>query len=242
MNIQGKRVFISGSSRGIGFAIAKKFAENGACVLLNGGKDKAGLEKAWEEIKNINPGAEMYFFDVSDYDECKEAFEKMGDIDILINNAGISHLGLFTDMKPEEWKRVIDVNLISVMNCTHLALPNMIRKKSGVIINISSMWGDRGASCEAAYSASKGGINAFTKAMAKEVGPSGIRVNAVACGVIETKMNEWISQEERQVLMDEISLERFGKPEEIGDLVLFLASDRASYINGQIITADGGMY
>ena len=242
MNIQGKRVFISGSSRGIGFAIAKKFAENGACVLMNGSKDEEGLEKAWEEIKAINPGAEKYFFDVSDYDECKKAFEKMGDIDILINNAGISYLGLFTDMNPEDWKHIIDVNLLSVMNCTHLVLPNMIRKKAGVIINISSMWGERGASCEAVYSASKGGVNAFTKAMAKEAGPSGIRVNAVACGVIETKMNEWISPEERQVLKDEISLERFGKPEEIGDLVLFLASDGASYINGQIITVDGGMY
>ena len=184
----------------------------------------------------------MYFFDVSDYDECKKAFEKIGDIDILINNAGVSYLGLFTDMAPDEWKRVIDVNLISVMNCTHLALPSMIRKKSGVIINISSMWGERGASCEAVYSAAKGGINAFTKAIAKEAGPSGIRVNAVACGVIETKMNEWISREERQVLMDEISLERFGLPEEIAETVLFLASDSASYINGQIITADGGMY
>ena len=242
MNIQGKRVFISGSSRGIGFAIAKRFAENGACVLMNGSKDEAGLEKAWEEIKAINPGAEMYFFDVSDYAECKKAFGKMGDIDILINNAGISYLGLFTDMKPEEWKHIIDVNLLSVMNCTHLALPGMIRKKAGVIINISSMWGERGASCEAVYSASKGGVNAFTKAIAKEAGPSGVRVNAVACGVIETKMNEWISPEERQVLKDEISLERFGMPEEIGDLVLFLASEAASYVNGQIITADGGMY
>ena len=242
MNIQGKRVFISGSSRGIGFAIAKKFAEAGACVILNAGHSGQELENAWNEIKTINPGAERYLFDVSDYEKCREAFEKMGGIDILINNAGISHTGLFTDMKPDEWKKVIDANLLSVMNCTHLALPEMIRKKRGVIINITSIWGERGASCEAVYSASKGGINAFTKAIAKEVGISGIRVNAVSCGVIETKMNEWISEEERQVLKDEISLERFGFPEEIAEVVLFLASDRASYINGQIITADGGMY
>lgn len=242
MNIQGKCVLVTGSSRGIGFAIAKKFAEKGAKVILNAGKSKSELEASWEEIKKINPGAQRYLFDVSDYTECKKAFSEIGDIDILVNNAGISHIGLFTDMNPYEWKHIIDVNLGSVINCTHLVLPQMIRKKSGVIINISSIWGERGASCEAVYSASKGGVNSFTKAMAKEAGPSGIRVNAISCGVIETKMNEWISEDERKELENEISLMRFGKAEEIGDLAVFLASDEAGYINGQVITADGGMY
>ena len=164
-----------------------------------------------------------------------------GNIDILINNAGISHLGLFTDMTPDDWNRLIDVNFKSVLNCTHLALPKMISRKSGNIINISSIWGERGASCEAVYSATKGAINAFTKAMAKELGPSEIRVNAISCGVIETKMNSCFTEEERAVLTDEISLMRFGKPEEIAKIALFLARDDSSFITGQIITADGCM-
>ena len=165
-----------------------------------------------------------------------------GSVDILINNAGISYLGLFTDMKPENWNRIIDVNLKSVLNCCHLAVPKMVSHKSGIIINISSIWGDRGASCEAVYSATKGAVNSFTKAMAKELGPSGIRVNAISCGVIDTKMNQCFTEEERDVLTEEISLMRFGTPEEIANLAVFLAGNQSSFINGQVITSDGCMF
>ena len=183
--------------------------------------------------------------DVSDYNACKDMFlqiqDAFGPVDILVNNAGISHIGLFTDMTPEQWQHVLNVNLGSVLNCTHLAVPAMVHNKTGVILNISSMWGEAGASCEAVYSASKGGINAFTKAMAKELGPSGIRVNAIACGVIDTEMNACFSEEERAELADEIALMRFGKPEEVGRFALTLASESASFLTGQIITLDGGM-
>ena len=161
----------------------------------------------------------------------------------MVNNAGISHIGLFTDMTPESWKHLIDVNLMSAFNCSHIALKTMIKNHCGNIINISSIWGERGASCEVVYSASKGGINSFTKALAKEVGLSGIRVNAISCGVIDTKMNACFDEEEKAALCDEISLARFGKAEEIAKLAYFLAEDdKSGYINGQIITADGGMY
>ena len=183
---------------------------------------------------------------MSDYAQCAEMFGTIstiyGNVDILINNAGISHLGLFTDMTPESWSRIIDVNLKSVLNCTHLAVPKMVNQKSGVIINISSIWGSRGASCEAVYSATKGAVNSFTKAMAKELGPSGIRVNAISCGVIDTKMNQCFTEEERDVLTDEIALNRFGRPDEIASLAVFLAGKNSSFISGQIITADGCMY
>ena len=159
----------------------------------------------------------------------------------MVNNAGISHMGLFTDTTPELWDKMINVNIRSVLNCTHLAVPKMVSKKEGVILNISSIWGNRGASCEALYSATKGAVNAFTKAMAKELGPSGIRVNAIAPGVIDTKMNAWLSPEEKEILTDDISLMRFGTVEEVANFAVFLAGDEASFLNGQIITLDGGM-
>ena len=217
MDFTNKTVLVTGSSRGIGKAIAFAFGQAGARVVLN----------------------------VSDYNACKDMFlqiqDAFGPVDILVNNAGISHIGLFTDMTPEQWQHVLNVNLGSVLNCTHLAVPAMVHNKTGVILNISSMWGEAGASCEAVYSASKGGINAFTKAMAKELGPSGIRVNAIACGVIDTEMNACFSEEERAELADEIALMRFGKPEEVGRFALTLASESASFLTGQIITLDGGM-
>lgn len=245
MNLKGKNVLITGSSRGIGKAIALAFAQAGCNIMLNASTSSEELMKTQEELKKAGFFSYACLTDVSDYQRCKEMFDTIysiyGNIDILINNAGISHLGLFTDMTPDDWNRLIDVNFKSVLNCTHLALPKMISRKSGNIINISSIWGERGASCEAVYSATKGAINAFTKAMAKELGPSEIRVNAISCGVIETKMNSCFTEEERAVLTDEISLMRFGKPEEIAKVALFLARDDSSFITGQIITADGCM-
>lgn len=236
-----KTAVITGSSRGIGKAIAEEFAKNGYHVILNASKSADELNDAYEEFLSKGYSCEAVLADVSEYEECKKLFIKAPDV--LVNNAGISHIGLFTDMTPESFKHLIDVNLMSAFNCSHIALKTMIRNHCGNIINISSIWGERGASCEVVYSASKGGINSFTKALAKEVGLSGIRVNAISCGVIDTKMNACFDEEEKAALCDEISLARFGKAEEIAKLAYFLAEDdKSGYINGQIITADGGMY
>jgi len=245
MNLQGKTVLITGSSRGIGKAIAFAFAKEGCNIVLNASQSSGELLKTQNELKAMECYSYSYLADVSDYENCKEMFGTIsniyGNIDIVVNNAGVSHMGLFTEMRPAEWNRLLDINIKSVFNCTHLALPKMISKKGGAIINISSIWGERGASCEAVYSATKGAINSFTKAMAKEVGPSGIRVNAIAAGVIDTQMTSWLSKEEREVLTNDVSLMRFGKSEEIANLAVFLAGERSSFINGQIITADGCM-
>ena len=236
-----KTAVITGSSRGIGKAIAEEFAKNGYHVILNASKSADELNDAYEEFLSKGYSCEAVLADVSDYEECKKLF--INTPDVLVNNAGISHIGLFTDMTPESFKHLIDVNLMSAFNCSHIALKTMIKNHCGNIINISSIWGERGASCEVVYSASKGGINSFTKALAKEVGLSGIRVNAISCGVIDTKMNACFDEEEKAALCDEISLARFGKAEEIAKLAYFLAEDdKSGYINGQIITADGGMY
>ncbi|MCJ7856204.1 SDR family oxidoreductase [Lachnospiraceae bacterium NSJ-143] len=246
MELKGKTVLITGSSRGIGKAIACAFAKEGCNLVLNASVSSEELVKTQEELKSMGYYSYSYLADVSDYRQCKEMFNTIstiyGNVDILVNNAGISYLGLFTDMKPDDWNRVIDVNLKSVLNCCHLSIPKMVNQKTGVIINISSIWGERGASCEAVYSATKGAVNSFTKAMAKELGPSGIRVNAISCGVIDTKMNQCFSSEERDVLTEEISLMRFGTPEEIAKIAVFLAGNDSSFINGQIITSDGCMF
>ncbi len=246
MDLKGKTVLITGSSRGIGKAIAYAFAKKGCNLVLNASVSSDELLKTQEELKSMGYYSYSYLADVSDYAQCSDMFNTIstiyGSVDILINNAGISYLGLFTDMKPENWNRIIDVNLKSVLNCCHLAVPKMVSHKSGIIINISSIWGDRGASCEAVYSATKGAVNSFTKAMAKELGPSGIRVNAISCGVIDTKMNQCFTPEEREVLTEEISLMRFGTPEEIANLAVFLAGNESSFINGQVITSDGCMF
>lgn len=245
MSTTKKTVLVTGSSRGIGKAIAYAFGKAGYHVALNGSKEEQTLENTKEEFLEKGIACQSFFYDVSSYENTKKLFSavnaQFGEIDILVNNAGISHMGLFTDMEEPQWQHLLAVNLHSVLNCTHLALPSMVRNKEGVIINISSMWGERGASCEAIYSASKGAINAFTKAMAKEVGPSEVRVNAIACGVIDTQMNHWLSSQERQQLEDEISLMRFGTPEEVGELAVFLASEKSSFLTGQVITLDGGM-
>ena len=159
--------------------------------------------------------------------------------DILINNAGISHVGLLTDMSLEEWNRVLQVNLTSMFCCCKHAIPPMVHEKSGRILNISSVWGNVGASCEVAYSASKGGVNGFTRALAKELGPSGITVNAIACGVIDTRMNRCFSEDERRQISEEIPVGRFGLPQEAASLALSLVN-APDYLTGQVITLDGG--
>lgn len=245
MESKKKTVLVTGSSRGIGKAIALAFGRAGYNIVLNAAKSAAQLEEVRACLEGEGIPALAVLADVSDYASCERLFREtekcFGAVDILINNAGISYIGLFTDMTPTEWRRVLDVNLGSVLNCTRLAVPAMVRQKSGVILNISSMWGEVGASCEAVYSASKGGVNAFTRAMAKELAPSGIRVNAISCGVIDTEMNACFTQEERRALAEEIPLLRFGRPDEVADLAIFLASQRAAFLTGKILTLDGGM-
>ena len=233
-----KTVLITGASRGIGRSIAHAFASSGYHVFAVAKTSKDALLSLQAEI-----GCTPILADVSDpvhvaslYDTI---YQHTDHIDVLVNNAGISHIGLLQDMSVEEWDSIINTNLRSAFLCTKQILPAMISRQSGCIINISSMWGERGASCEVAYSASKGGLNAFTKALAQEVAPSGIRVNAIACGAIDTDMNRFLSAEERAELEEGIGLGRFGTPQEVADLALYLAGEKSSYLTGQIITLDG---
>lgn len=245
MSLEGKVAIVTGASRGIGKGIAIQLAKAGACVVINYKSNDEEAEKTYQEIKKIGAYAMKIKGDVSDYEFSKQMIkttvDKLGKVDILINNAGISKIGLFMDATPDEWNNILNVNLKGTINCSHNAVKEMIKQKSGSIINISSMWGEVGASCEVIYSASKGAINSFTKALAKELAPSNIRVNAIAPGVIDTEMNGWLSSDERKSLIDEIPMMKFGEVSDVGMLVTFLASENSKYITGQVITIDGGM-
>lgn len=243
--MQKKRTLITGASRGIGKAAAGIFAENGSDLILTCHKNKELLEELSQKLQEAYT-VKIHCFtgDISLYPEVErlkeELLEKGWETpDILINNAGISHIGLLTDMTPEEWDHMIATNLGSVFNTCHLFAPGMVSRRSGKIINISSVWGNVGASCEAAYSASKGGVNAFTKALAKELAPSRISVNAVAFGVIDTEMNQFLAEEEKEALIEEIPACRMGTAEEAAEMIFSVAS-APEYFTGQIITMDGG--
>lgn len=236
--------FITGASRGIGHAIATEFAKAGFALAINCRQSAAELERfATELSERFHIPCLPLIGDVSDENFVNHAFEtiekELGAVTILINNAGISHIGLLSDMSFEEWNLVLGTNLTSLFFCCRRAIPNMVNSKSGRILNVSSVWGNTGASCEVAYSASKGGVNAFTKALAKELAPSGISVNAIACGVIDTRMNQCFSMEERIQLAEEIPAGRFGSAEEVAQFALSVINS-PSYLTGQIITLDGG--
>lgn len=237
-------VFVSGSGRGIGKAIAIEFAKNGYPVVINSVQDKDSLEKAKQEILAYKAPCLSFLCDIKVYDNVKNIFNetknKLGPIGIVVNNAGIAHIGLFQDMTPDEYNNILQTNLVSALNCCHAAIPDMVRAQSGHIINISSVWGNVGASCEAVYSASKGGLNSFTKALAKELAPSGIYVNAVACGLIDTDMNKCLSEDDLSTLCEDIPVGRMGQPSEIARFVYSLATGGHTYLTGQIITLDGG--
>ena len=235
-----KTVFITGGSRGIGAECVKIFSENGYKVAFSYVKSQ---EKAISLAKAY--GALPLKADVSVSREISTAIEEatrqLGKIDVLINNAGISGSTLFTDITDEAWDRMIGTNLSGAFYATRAVLPQMISRKSGVILNISSMWGQVGASCEVHYSAAKAGLIGMTKALAKEVGPSGIRVNCVSPGVIDTDMNANLTKEDLDALKDETPLERIGNATDIAEALLFLASDKASFITGQDIGINGGL-
>ena len=238
-----KTVLITGSSRGIGKAIAIKYAKKGYNVVINCKTNADLLQKVKHEIEGYQANCLAFTGDVGDYKICEELFHEIkkafGSLDVLVNNAGISYIGLLTDMTPEEWDMIIRNNLTSVFNCCHLAIPDMVRNQNGKIVNISSVWGVAGASCEVAYSTTKGGINAFTKALAKELAPSNIQVNAIACGAIDTEMNRFLSDEDLLALTDEIPAGRLGRAEEVADFV-YSVTHKNQYLTGQIIQLDGG--
>lgn len=242
--IMVKNVLITGASSGIGREIALKFAKNGYFVVAIGRTGLSSLQSLEKEI--LQGGGKVYtkLCDVSNFQDICELFAELSDKslspDILINNAGISHIGLLQDMDYEEWQTVINTNLSSVFYCSKNAIPYMLSKKSGKIINISSMWGNVGASCEVAYSASKGGVNSFSKALAKELAPSGITVNAIAFGAVDTRMNSFLDSEEKKRLTDEIPVGRILSANEAAEIV-YNISTMNDYITGQVITADGGM-
>ncbi len=239
-----KVILITGASRGIGASIAERFAQEGYTLVINCSKSKDDLFALKEKIEQTYHVPVLASVgNIGDYQYVTSLFEQIantyGGVNILINNAGISYIGLLTDTSLDDWNRVINTNLSSVFYTSKLAIPYMLSKQGGKIINISSVWGSVGASCEVAYSASKGGVNTFTKALAKELAPSNIQVNAIACGCIDTAMNACFSDDERTSLEEEIPAGRFGTPAEVAELVFSIASNH-NYLTGQIITFDGG--
>ena len=238
-----KKVVITGASSGIGRAIALKYAMQDFDIAISCDKNDKELSNASMEIKALGRKCITYVGDMGDYREVSKMRDMIlsdwHDIDVLINNAGISYVGLLQDMTLDDWNHVIRSNLDSVFNCTHAFLPDMISKHSGRIINISSVWGIVGASCEVAYSASKGGVNAFTKALAKEVALSGITVNAIACGMIDTAMNDRYDDKDKKDIIDDIPIGRIATAREVA-CIAYALSEMPSYLTGQIIGFDGG--
>lgn len=234
-----KNVLITGGSRGIGAACVKKFSEEGFRVFLNYNTSEKRAFKLAEETGAIPVKA-----DISDMGQVKKMvklIDTYGGTDILVNNAGVAKQILFTDITEEEWDRVFNINVKGMFMVTREAVRSMINKKSGKIINLSSMWGITGGSCEVHYSASKAAVTGFTKALAKELGLSGITVNCVAPGVIDTEMNGNLTDEDKEMLCEETPLGRMGTAEETAELIYFLASDKASFITGQVISNNGGI-
>ncbi|MBQ6993621.1 MAG: SDR family NAD(P)-dependent oxidoreductase [Lachnospiraceae bacterium] len=238
--MERKKALITGASRGIGKAIAQAFARSGYDLYLTCHTNIALLEEIGRELeKEYQVSCKCYCFPISEEKSVIEMYQSIGTLDVLVNNAGISYIGLLADMSYGDWKKIIDTNLGGCFLTCRYAVPGMVSRKKGKIINISSVWGRVGASMEVAYSASKGGINAFTKALAKELGPSNIQVNAIACGIIDTDMNKCFDEEELGVLIQEIPMDRLGKPQEVANLVLQLCEGN-EYLTGQVITLDGG--
>lgn len=235
-----KTALITGASRGIGKAIANEFAKAGFDLYITCISSEAAIKEYAKQLEeSYNISCVTLVGDISDPKVVRGFFEEINDLDVLVNNAGISYIGLLTDMSDEEWNSIISTNLSSAFYCSKGAIPLMLQKKSGKIINISSVWGERGASMEVAYSTTKGGINSFTKALAKELAPSNIQVNAISCGLIDTDMNSHFSEEDMAEIINEIPADRIGKPEEVAHLALQL-TDGNNYLTGQIIGLDGG--
>ena len=243
MNLSGKVILVTGASRGIGRAIAIELASKGAAIAINYSKDDEGAKATLENVIKNGGYGKLFKKDISNYNNCRELIDEVigtfGKLDALVNNAGISKFGLLMDMSLEEINDLVNTNLMGAIYLSKLAINNMMRN-GGNIINISSVWGEVGASCEVIYSATKGGLNLFTKALAKEVASFNIRVNSVAPGVINTEMNNVLDSEDKEVLKNEIPMMRFGEAHEVARVVSFLCEDKCKYLTGQIIRIDGG--
>ena len=235
-----KTALVTGASRGIGSAIAEALAGAGYRLYLTCRRSEEEMTRVSHHLsETYHVECTPILADMGDVEAVNRVFSQIDDLTLLVNNAGISHIGLLHEMTPEEWQAVMDVNLNALFYTCRLAVPMMLKRHAGRIINISSVWGNVGASMEVAYSASKGGVNAFTRALAKELAPSGIQVNAIACGVIDTAMNSAFSEEDLESLRAEIPADRIGQPSEVARLLLALA-EAPDYLTGQIITLDGG--
>lgn len=231
---------VTGASRGIGRAIAESLAAKGYRLYLTcRHSEKELTDLSYHLSEACHVPCTPIIADMGDFQAVNRVFEQIKDLTVLVNNAGISHIGLLHEMSPEQWHAIMNVNLNALFYTCRLAVPLMLKHHAGKIFNISSVWGSTGASMEVAYSASKGGVDAFTKALAKELAPSNIQVNAIACGVIDTDMNRCFSGEELRQLQAEIPSDRIGQPCEVAQLLLSLL-DAPSYMTGQIITLDGG--
>lgn len=237
-------VLITGASRGIGKAIAELFAESGYNVVINYRSSDAKANELYNKLVRGNRSAMLIKADVAVREQVDEMYAKIksayGGVDVLINNAGIAEQKLFTDVSEDDWDNMFDINVKGMFNCTQAVLNDMISNKYGKIINISSIWGLVGASCEVAYASSKAAVIGFTKSLAKELGPSNICVNCIAPGIIDTDMNASLDDNAIKELKEQTPLIRLGSPEDIANLALYLASDKANFITGQIISPNGG--
>jgi len=233
-------VLITGASRGIGYATAELFAVNGYTVYANYRSSPKSLELLSEKLSERGCTLIPLYADVSNSNDVEHMVSQTNGVDILINNAGIAQFKQFVDMSEADWDNMMSVNLKSVYLCTHCVIPHMIKRKHGAIVNISSVWGVTGGSCEVHYSAAKAGVIGFTKALAKEMAPSGIRVNCIAPGVIETDMNKELSDYDRQLIKEQTPLGTIGLPDHIAQAALFLAENQ--FITGEILNVNGGFH
>lgn len=240
-----KVALITGASRGIGRACARLFAENGYTVLINYFRSEQAARSLLDELLAKGCDARLYRADVADSAQveamCRQALAEFHHVDVLINNAAIAQQALFTDLTDKDWRRMMAVNLDGAFYCARALLPGMISRRSGSIVNISSMWGQVGASCEVSYSTAKAGLIGLTKALAREVAPSNVRVNCLCPGVIDTDMNAHLTEENRRELAEETPMGRLGTPEEVAGAALFLCGEGASFITGQVLGVSGGL-
>lgn len=240
-----KYALITGASGGIGAATARAFAQAGYGMAIHAHRSVDKLHALSQELSALSVPVLEVCADLSDPVQAKtmvdNVLEKFCQLDILVCCSGLSHVGLVTDIDPQQWKTLFGVNVDGMHYCCQAVLPHMVHRKEGCILTVSSMWGQVGASCEVAYSATKGAVIAYTKALAQEVGPSNIRVNCIAPGVIATEMNAHLSPEDMAALADETPLGRIGTPEECAACALFLASEGASFVTGQVLAPNGGL-